>query len=518
MRHRTTKHDGSVLADDHDPVFSARLEGAIANEPDAIRELVEEFGPGLTRYARRKGVADPEGMANATLFGALQNLDTFRGRDRGTFRSYLYRILRRRVIDEVRYASSRPRTVPDLGSEFSGRLIDQTSSSFDEQVVNEDYVDALLTKLTVEQRQILEMRLINDLSIQETADRTGRSITAVKALQRRALLSLRVAAAAMLVLALFFGLRLLLGAGQQSIVVENGPADSPTQSSDESDQGLDGTGGEDSEEVSLPSPDPADADSDAAEVELSAAETEASETQPIIEGASSVSVVSETTEVTPTTAAPDVTAPITEPPAPEPADPASPCTVTTDGSPSVGEIAVVTYNFSGPFSLLRGASAHMIGRSGGSAMLSGFGSSENVGNGRKMPFEVTPNMFNDDKRFVPRAAFGGDDIKTNCEVGSPISKAPCVVTTDGSPRVGEEATITYTLSGVFRALLNERWSYVIGNEGESAMSSGGRTRQVLDGGEHTFTLDGSMWRQGQLDIRSSFRSGEGFISCHVAES
>ena len=104
MRQRTNKATGSLLTEDDDALaFSSRLEAAIANDPDAIRELVDEFGPGLTNYARRQGIADPEGMANTALFGAIQNLDTFRGRDRGTFRSYLYRILRRRVVDEVRY-------------------------------------------------------------------------------------------------------------------------------------------------------------------------------------------------------------------------------------------------------------------------------------------------------------------------------------------------------------------------------------------------------------------------------
>ena len=39
-------------------------------------------------------------------------------------------------------------------------------------------------------------KVLDDLSIQETAARTGRSIPAVKAMQRRAIISLRTALAA----------------------------------------------------------------------------------------------------------------------------------------------------------------------------------------------------------------------------------------------------------------------------------------------------------------------------------
>ncbi len=178
-----------TLADDTDRLFSARLDAAQRDEPEALRELVEEFTPDLVSYARRRGLKDPEGIAFGALFAAVENLEGFRGRDRPTFRAYLFTIVRRRSVDEIRTAIRRPRIADDVTPDMMIGLVDERASSFDERVADEAYVDDLLAELTAEQRQVLEMRLFSDLSIQETADRTGRSVTAVKAMQRRALVS-----------------------------------------------------------------------------------------------------------------------------------------------------------------------------------------------------------------------------------------------------------------------------------------------------------------------------------------
>ncbi len=519
MRQRTNKAAGSLLTEDDGQLFSSRLEAAIDNDPDAIRELVDEFGPGLTNYARRQGIADPEGMANTALFGAIQNLDTFRGRDRGTFRGYLYRILRRRVVDEVRYASSRPRTVADSAAEAIGGPVDERASSFDEQIVNEDYVDALLTTLTREQRQILEMRLLDDLSIQETADRTGRSVPAVKAMQRRAIVSLRVVVAGMAILAAVFGLRILLADGGGEVVVENGPAGGGAVVDDGGGDPIDdGTTGADDESGApavLPEPDTeTEAEAEAEDAATLLTGEDGVGDPVVIAGASSVAVEEAPTTTAPPEPATETTAAPEQPAEPAPAVPAAPCSVVTDGSPTIGEIAFVTYNFSGPYALFRGTESYMPGPSGGSAILTGFGQTERVWNGRTLPFEVRANMFNDNGRFLPETALAGGVITARCEIVAESPPTPCQVTTDGSPKVGEEATVTYEMTGVYDAL-NGRWTSVAGRNGESAFPPGRKTQEVNLGTTLTFVLNQSMWTNGELDVRSQFRTDEGFIRCSV---
>ena len=88
-------------------------------------------------------------------------------------------------------------------------------------VVDRDYVEELLSSLTSDQREVLEMRFLDDLSLAETATRTGRTVTAVKSLQRRAISAL----SAVLVLAALVGLAVVLFRSQvDSTVISVDPA------------------------------------------------------------------------------------------------------------------------------------------------------------------------------------------------------------------------------------------------------------------------------------------------------
>jgi RNA polymerase sigma-70 factor (ECF subfamily) len=52
-------------------------------------------------------------------------------------------------------------------------------------------VRAVLDTLTEEQRDVVTLRVIGDLSLEETAEVMGKRVGAVKALQRRALMNLK---------------------------------------------------------------------------------------------------------------------------------------------------------------------------------------------------------------------------------------------------------------------------------------------------------------------------------------
>ncbi len=52
-------------------------------------------------------------------------------------------------------------------------------------------VHALLSSLTPEQREVLVLRVVADLSVEQTAEVLGKGNEAVKALQRRGLATLR---------------------------------------------------------------------------------------------------------------------------------------------------------------------------------------------------------------------------------------------------------------------------------------------------------------------------------------
>jgi RNA polymerase sigma-70 factor (ECF subfamily) len=58
-------------------------------------------------------------------------------------------------------------------------------------VVAGERVDELLASLSVDQRDVVLLRFVADLSLEETARALGKAVTAVKALQHRALDALR---------------------------------------------------------------------------------------------------------------------------------------------------------------------------------------------------------------------------------------------------------------------------------------------------------------------------------------
>jgi RNA polymerase sigma-70 factor (ECF subfamily) len=56
-------------------------------------------------------------------------------------------------------------------------------------------IEALFAKLTEDQRDVLALRIIGDLTVEQTAAALGKGVGAVKALQRRALASIKRAMA-----------------------------------------------------------------------------------------------------------------------------------------------------------------------------------------------------------------------------------------------------------------------------------------------------------------------------------
>lgn len=58
-------------------------------------------------------------------------------------------------------------------------------------IISTEQIDELLSHLTLDQRTVIALRVIADLSLEETARILGKRIGAVKALQHRALEALR---------------------------------------------------------------------------------------------------------------------------------------------------------------------------------------------------------------------------------------------------------------------------------------------------------------------------------------
>ena len=171
-----------------DEVFTDVLVAAQANAPWAFERLYAEFAPAVAGYLRLRGESDAEGLTNEVMLGVFRGLPGFEG-DRSGFRSWVFTIAHHRLIDERRRRSVRPETAELTAGHAAASGGDVEQEAFSQ--LGDARVDALLRGLTVDQRDVVLLRVIADLSVDEVARILDKRPGAVKMLQRRGLEALR---------------------------------------------------------------------------------------------------------------------------------------------------------------------------------------------------------------------------------------------------------------------------------------------------------------------------------------
>lgn len=131
-------------------------------------------------YLRAHGVPDADDVLSEVFLSVARSLPTFSGDD-DQLRGWVFRIARNRVIDAHRRRSVRPALadapVPD-------RAAPEATAPLDPELVS------ALAQLTDEQREVVVLRFVADLSLEEVAELTARTPGAVKSMQHRALAQL----------------------------------------------------------------------------------------------------------------------------------------------------------------------------------------------------------------------------------------------------------------------------------------------------------------------------------------
>lgn len=143
-------------------------------------EAYRSLGPAVLGYLRGQGAREPEDLLSEVFLHVARSLPRFRGDD-DAMRRWVFTIARNRLIDESRRSRRRPSArsgpVPDLPSQAS-------DNPFDPDLVRG------LAQLTLEQREVIVLRFVADLAIEEVAAITERAPGAVKSMQHRALAQL----------------------------------------------------------------------------------------------------------------------------------------------------------------------------------------------------------------------------------------------------------------------------------------------------------------------------------------
>jgi RNA polymerase sigma factor (sigma-70 family) len=139
-------------------------------------------------YLAARGVEDPEAAMQEVFLSVLPRLGTIRGGSAG-LRTFIFSVAHARMVDDHRRQSRTPAKLP-----FEPGLDQREESSAEaealERVSPREVLD-LLDGLPRDQREVLALRLVAGLTVEQSAEAMGKSPGAVKQLQRRALAKLR---------------------------------------------------------------------------------------------------------------------------------------------------------------------------------------------------------------------------------------------------------------------------------------------------------------------------------------
>jgi len=161
---------------------------AQAGEPEALGLVYRNLAPKVLAYLKAHGVEDPESLTNEVFLNVIPRLSGLNGGVSG-LQTLVFSVAHARVIDEVRRRARRPAQTP-WEPEFDQRQEDSAENAMLGRVATQD-VMLMLDSLGKEQKAVVVLRVLADLSLEQTAEVVGKSVGAVKQLQRRGLLVLR---------------------------------------------------------------------------------------------------------------------------------------------------------------------------------------------------------------------------------------------------------------------------------------------------------------------------------------
>jgi len=139
--------------------------------------VYRQLAPAVLGYLRGQGVPDPEDLLGETFLQVARDIHRVKG-DALDVRRWVFRVARNRVIDDARRRDRRPARSGETAAEQAGADV---APPFDRDLL------AALDALTPDQREVVVLRFVADLSLDAVADLTGRPVGAVKSLQHRGL-------------------------------------------------------------------------------------------------------------------------------------------------------------------------------------------------------------------------------------------------------------------------------------------------------------------------------------------
>lgn len=149
-----------------------------------LDEVYDELAPRVSGYFRARGVREADDLTGDVFVKVAEGFGRFRG-DHTAMRRWVFTIAHHRLVDHYR-TSARRRTEPVADVPEQG----VSHRAAPERCTPDDDLIRALDRLTPDQREVVVLRFVADLSIRDVAAITRKRQGAVKMLQARALESL----------------------------------------------------------------------------------------------------------------------------------------------------------------------------------------------------------------------------------------------------------------------------------------------------------------------------------------
>jgi RNA polymerase sigma-70 factor (ECF subfamily) len=146
--------------------------------------IYRALAPPVLGYLRSRGAVEPEDLLGEVFLQVVRDLPNFDGTGRD-FRAWVFVVAHHRMLDDWRHRARRP--VQLLAGFADGE--DRAGDVEDEAMhaISTDRVRTILARLSPDQRDVLLLRILGGLTIDEIARTLDKQPGAVKALQRRGL-------------------------------------------------------------------------------------------------------------------------------------------------------------------------------------------------------------------------------------------------------------------------------------------------------------------------------------------
>jgi len=164
------------------------LKSARKLDKDALMAVFDCYAPVLYKYALRlcRDSAEADDIVGDVFSQLLKYLKEGKG-PRENLRSYLYQIAYHKVVDHARDRKH----LTLLESAISLSSGDSLPSQYENREQMDTLESVIQNQLSEDQRNVIVLRFIEDLSLKETAEIVGKNVNNVKVIQNRAIARLR---------------------------------------------------------------------------------------------------------------------------------------------------------------------------------------------------------------------------------------------------------------------------------------------------------------------------------------